>query len=46
LATDGSLATRVFGLVSEWAEKHREELFDNWKSLAESGDLKKIEPLV
>jgi len=43
---DGTLPARVLGLVSEWAEEHRKELFDNWKSLEESGTFKKIDPLV
>jgi hypothetical protein len=43
---DGTLPPRVLGLVSEWAEEHRKELLDNWKSLEESGTFKKIDPLV
>jgi hypothetical protein len=39
---DGSLPPRVLGLVFEWADQHRMELLDNWKSLSESGTFKKI----
>ena len=43
---EGSLPPRVIGLVTEWAEIHQDELKNNWNSLAETGKLKKIDPLV
>lgn len=42
----GKLPPRVLGLVTEWANLHREELQQNWHSLRESGEWQKIEPLV
>ncbi|MCR4821614.1 MAG: DUF4160 domain-containing protein [Treponema sp.] len=42
----GNLPARIIGLVIEWAELHKIELADNWKSLAETGEYKKITPLV
>ena len=43
---DGKLPSKVLGLVVEWAEDHQEELLQNWKSLKETGEYKKIKPLV
>jgi hypothetical protein len=43
---DGELPPRVHGLVVEWAELHRDELLLNWHTLQESGDYRRIEPLV
>ncbi len=43
---DGQLPTRVLGLVLEWAEMHRAELMSNWTSLAKSGALNRIDPLI
>ena len=41
----GSLPSRAFGLVMEWASLHQEELMDNWKIMRQNLPLKKIEPL-
>ncbi|MEN8256002.1 MAG: DUF4160 domain-containing protein [Verrucomicrobiota bacterium] len=43
---EGRLPPKVLGLVVEWAEDHQEELSSNWTSLQETGEFKKIEPLV
>jgi hypothetical protein len=43
---DGEIPPRVHGLVTGWAELHRDELLANWNSIRESGDYRKIEPLV
>jgi Domain of unknown function (DUF4160) len=40
--TAGILPARVRGLVVEWAELHREELFKMW----ETADFHRIQPLV
>ena len=42
----GRLPPRVLGLVTEWANLHREELRRNWETLRESGEWQKIAPLV
>ena len=42
----GNLPPRIIGLVTEWAELHKEELLDNWNNLKETGNYKKIKPLV
>ena len=42
---DGKLPRRAEELVLEWAEKHRQELADNWFSLADGGTFQKIVPL-
>jgi hypothetical protein len=39
---DGHLPAKVFGLVAEWAELHRDELLEMW----ETKDFHKIDPLV
>ena len=41
----GSLPSRAFGLVMEWASLYQEELMDNWKIMRQNLPLKKIEPL-
>lgn len=41
----GSLPSRAFGLVMEWAFIHRNELMQNWKLLEQELAPKKIEPL-
>ncbi len=43
---DGKLPSKVLGLVVEWAEDHQDELFQNWNNMKETGEYKKIEPLV
>ena len=43
---EGNIPPRVHGLVTEWAELHRDELLTNWNTLRESGVYRKIEPLV
>jgi hypothetical protein len=43
---EGKLPSKVLGLVVEWAEDHQSELMKNWNSMKESGDYRKIEPLV
>lgn len=44
--SEGNLPPRIIGLVTEWAELHKEELLDNWIILKETGKYKKIKPLV
>ena len=41
----GSLPSRAFGLVMEWASLHQNELMENWDLLKEDRSVKKIEPL-
>ena len=41
----GHLSPRVLGLVTEWAARHREELFDNWRLARQLSPLNKIQPL-
>lgn len=41
----GSLPSRAFGLVMEWALIHKNELMQNWKLLEQELAPKKIEPL-
>ena len=43
---EGRLPSKVLGLVVEWAEDYQEELLQNWNSIKETGEYKKIEPLV
>ena len=43
---EGNLPARVKGLVIEWATLHKQDLQDNWNSLANTGEYKKIDPLV
>jgi len=43
---EGKLPLKVLGLVIEWAEDHQEELLQNWNSMKETGEYKRIEPLV
>jgi hypothetical protein len=43
---EGELPPRVHGLVTEWADLHRNELTRNWEMLAETGAFQKISPLV
>ena len=41
----GSLPSRAFGLVMEWAIIHKDQLMQNWKLLEQELAPKKIEPL-
>ena len=41
----GSLPSRAFGLVMEWASLHQNELMENWVLLKEERSVKKIQPL-
>lgn len=41
----GSLPSRAFGLVMEWASLHKNELLENWNLMTEDKPLKRIEPL-
>mgnify|MGYP005641806681 FL=1 len=43
---EGKIPPRVHGLVIEWAELHQDELIANWTTLRDSGDYRKIDPLV
>lgn len=43
---EGQLPSRALSLVVEWAQDHKEELLNNWNSLASSGNYTKIKPLV
>ena len=44
---EGYLPPKAMALVIEWASLHKDDLFENWKSLSEKGNgsFKKIEPL-
>jgi hypothetical protein len=41
----GSLPSRAFGLVMEWASLHQNELSENWRLMTEDKPLQKIDPL-
>lgn len=41
----GSLPSRAYGLVMEWASQHQQELKANWELAAEGLQPNKIEPL-
>jgi hypothetical protein len=41
----GSLPPRAQNLVLEWAEKHRNQLLENWELASARMPLKNIEPL-
>jgi len=43
---EGKLPPRILGLVTEWAELHKEELMENWHSLEKTGEHKRIKPLI
>ena len=43
---EGKLPPRILGLVTEWAELHKEELMENWNSLKQTGEHKSIKPLI
>ena len=36
---------RALKLIFEWLEIHKDELIENWKSIEETGNYNKIEPL-
>ena len=42
---EGYLPPKALGLVMEWANKHKEELIQNWKASEEKRPLSPIEPL-
>ena len=42
---EGRLPPRVFGLVAEWAARHRLELRDNWERARRQQGLRSIAPL-
>lgn len=41
----GSLPSRAFGLVMEWAILHQDELLKNWELMTENMPPAKIDPL-
>ena len=41
----GRLSPRTFGLVTEWAALHHQELLEDWKLARELAPLKRIQPL-
>jgi len=43
---EGKLPSKVFSLVVEWAQDHKQELLDNWNSLQSTGKFEKLKPLV
>jgi len=43
---EGNIPPRVLGLVVEWANIHRIELFDDWELLRTTGEYRAISPLV
>lgn len=42
---EGKLPSKVMSLVIEWAQEHQEELLENWNSIKEAGQYRKIKPL-
>ncbi len=42
---EGKMPKRALKLIFEWLEIHKDELTKNWKSIKETGDYNKIEPL-
>lgn len=42
---EGRLPKRALALVLEWANEHRDELMQNWKSMQTTGEYSKIAPL-
>ena len=42
---EGSLPTRVLGLVTEWAGQHRAELLADWELARQNAPLNRIPPL-
>lgn len=43
---EGKLPSKVMSLVIEWAQEHQEDLLENWNSIKETGQYRKIKPLV
>lgn len=43
---EGKLPSKVMSLVIEWAQEHQEDLLENWTSIKETGQYRKIKPLV
>jgi hypothetical protein len=41
----GEMPRRALRLVYEWLDLHKDELLENWDSINETGEFKKIEPL-
>ena len=41
----GSLPSRAFGLVMEWASVHQTELMENWNNLGQNKVPNRIDPL-
>jgi len=41
----GEMPRRALKLVFDWLDLHKDELFDNWKSMQETGEYNKIDPL-
>ena len=42
---EGKFPKRALRIVMEWYEMHKDELLDNWNSIMETGEFKKIAPL-
>lgn len=42
---EGSVPSRVLGLIVEWASLHRNELYANWERMISNEPLLSIEPL-
>jgi hypothetical protein len=43
---EGNLPPRILGLVIEWAGIHKNELLEDWELLKNTGNYKRIEPLI
>lgn len=41
----GEMPRRALKLVFDWLDLHKDELIDNWKSIQETGEYNKIDPL-
>lgn len=42
---EGKFPKRALKLVLEWYELHKDDLLENWNSLRETGEFRKIQPL-
>ncbi len=42
---EGKMPKRALKLIFEWLEIHKDELIENWKSIEETGNYNKIDPL-
>jgi hypothetical protein len=40
------LISDFWGIVTEWAELHKDELMENWNSLKKTGEFQRIQPLI